>query len=267
MSDLPINIQAVWRHIMDDKNIMDLVKELKFDGMKETLFSRLKEARENNLSYEEFMGFLLQDEKQLRGSKALSSKLRSARFEEEKTLETLDLTVYSAESKRIINHLGSGGYLREKKNIIILGPTGTGKTHLAQALGHDACRRGKKVRFIRASSMVAEFQGARADDSWKSVLNKYVRTDLLILDDFGLKALTHPQACDLYELIASKHINSSFVITSNRKTESWLELFPDPVMANAALDRIVHNSFCLVLDGESYRKNFIPKLPKEDCKK
>ena len=115
--------------------------------------------------------------------------------------------------------------------------------------------------------MIAEFTASRADDSWQNILNKYSKPDLLILDDFGLKALSHAGASDLYELIASKHVKSNFIITSNRKTEGWLELFPDQVMANAALDRIVHNSFTIVLDGESYRKNFLPKLPKEDCKK
>jgi DNA replication protein DnaC len=252
---------------MDDKSLMDLVYDLKFNGMRDTLTARLREAREHNLAYEEFLGFLLQDEKELRNHQALSHKIRGAKFEEEKTLEALDLKRYSPEVKRMINHLTTGVYLREKKNVIILGPTGTGKTHLAQSLGHDACRRGKKVKFIRSNSLIAEFTASRADDSWQNILNKYSKPDLLILDDFGLKALSHAGASDLYELIASKHVKSNFIITSNRKTEGWLELFPDQVMANAALDRIVHNSFTIVLDGESYRKNFLPKLPKEDCKK
>lgn len=252
---------------MNNKVLIDLMCELKFDGAKETIISRLSEARDNNLSYEEFFGLILQDEKQVRAAKSLSSKLRQAKFEEDKTIESFDFRQYLPEIKRIVNHLLTGLYLLEKKNVIILGPTGTGKTHLAQSLGHEACRRGKKVKFLRANSLIAEFQASRADDSLETVLAKYARTDLLILDDFGLKAFTHSQACDLYELIAHKHIKSSFIITSNRKTENWLELFPDPVMANAALDRIVHNSFCIVLDGDSYRKNFIPKIPKEDCKK
>lgn len=138
---------------------------------------------------------------------------------------------------------------------------------MAQSLGHEACRREKKVKFIRTNSLISEFQASKADDSLEKVIAKYSKTDLLILDDFGLKAFTHSQACDLYELIALKHVKSSFVITSNRKTESWIELFPEQVMANAALDRIIHNSYCIVLDGESYRKNFTPKLLKEDCKR
>ena len=156
----------------------------------------------------------------------------------------------------------SNKYIKEKQNVIILGPTGTGKTHLAQALGHQACRAGKKVKFIRANNLFSKFQASRADDSWKEMITEYTKTDLLILDDFGLKALTPLQASDLYELIAEKYISSSFIITSNRKTEGWLELFPEPVMANAALDRVVHKSYCIVLDGESYRKNAIPKLNK-----
>ena len=260
-------MQALWRLIMSDKDLRDLLNYLKFEGMKETLSARIKEARENNLDYEEFLKLLLQDEQELRSFKALSSKIKLARFEETKTLEELDLKRYSPEVGRMINHLTTGIYLREKKNIIILGPTGTGKTHLAQGLGHDACRKGKKVKFVRNNSLLAEFHASRTDDSWQSVFNKYARPDLLILDDFGFKALSQTGAADLYELIAAKHVKSNFIITSNRKTEGWHELFPDKVMACAALDRIVHNSYVIVLEGESYRKHFLPIIPKEDCKK
>jgi DNA replication protein DnaC len=252
---------------MDDHILLELTRELKLDGLRETLLSRLAEAREHNLPYEEFLGLLLQDEKQVKAAKNLATRLSQAKFEEDKTIAGFDLKRYLPEIKRLVLHLTSGAYLLEKKNVLILGPTGTGKTHLAEALGHEACRKGKKVKFIRTNQLMVEFQASKADDSTESVLTKYAKTDLLILDDFGLKAFTHAQACDLYELIARKHIKSSFIITSNRKTENWLELFPDPVMANAALDRIVHNSFCVILEGESYRKNFTPKLPKEDCKK
>jgi DNA replication protein DnaC len=253
---------------MEMKDLVELLKVLKFTGMQETLAARVKEARDNSLDYEQFLGLLLQDEQEVRNARSLCSKVNAAKFEETKTLEGLDLRRYSSEIRRVINHLSTGSYLREKKNVIILGPTGTGKTHLAQGLGHDACRRGKKVKFIRSNSLIAEFNASRTDDSWQSVLNKYTRPDLLILDDFGLKALSHSGASDLYELIATKHINSNFIITSNRKTEGWCELFPDQVIACAALDRIVHNSYVILLDSEdTFRKNFTPKLPKEDCKK
>ena len=246
-----------------EKDLITKIKELKLIGMQDTLVARLKEARDNDLDYEQFLTLLLQDEEQVRSARNLSGKIKLARFEESKTLEELDLNKYSGNIRRVINHLNTGGYLREKKNVIILGPTGTGKTHLAQALGHDACRRGYKVKFIRSCALIAEFNASRTDDSWQSVLNKYVRPDLLILDDFGLKGLSSSGASDLYELIAGRHIKSNFIITSNRKTEGWCELFPDPVMACAALDRIVHNSYKIILEGESYRKNFSPQLAKE----
>jgi len=252
---------------MDKKHLIEFIQELKLDGMKETFEARLTEARSNNLSYEEFLGFLLQDESQIRDVKNLARKIKLAKFEEEKTLESLDCTRYPQGVQKTINYLKVGSYIHEKKNVIILGPTGTGKTHLAQALGHNACRRGKKVKFVRSNNLTSEFEAARADNSVNAVITKYTKTDLLILDDFGLKAMTHTQSCDLYELIANKHINSSFIITSNRKTESWMELFADPVLANAALDRIIHNSFTVVLEGESYRKNFTPKMNKEGCTK
>ncbi len=245
---------------MDEIIISKLAKDLRLSGMVETLPSRLEEARSKNLAYEEFLSLVLQDEKQKRCSKSLAYRIKQAKFEEEKTFENLDMKRYSAEIRQIIRHLMSNQYIRDKQNVIILGPTGTGKTHLAQALGHQACRAGKKVKFIRANSLFSKFQASRADDSWKEVLTECSKTDLLILDDFGLKPLTPTQASDLYELIAEKYIHSSFIITSNRKTEGWLELFPEPVMANAALDRVVHKSFCIVLEGESYRKNAIPKI-------
>ena len=245
---------------MDAKVLIDLVKDLRFEGMHGTVLSRLEEARVRSLAYEEFLGLLLQDEKQVREARNLANRIKQAKFEEIKTLESLDLTKYSPEVRQIINHLMNGQYLNERKNVIILGPTGTGKTHLAQGLAHKACRNGSRVRFAKASTIIEEFQASRADNSWKHALSKYAKTDVLVIDDFGLKGMTQSQACDLYELIEAKYINSSFIITSNRKTESWLELFPDPVMANAALDRIVFNSFCVVLEGESYRKNFMPKI-------
>jgi DNA replication protein DnaC len=139
--------------------------------------------------------------------------------------------------------------------------TGTGKTHLAQALGHQACRQGKTVRFIRANNLFRKLLASRADQTWEQIFKKFLQPELLILDDFGLKTLTMTQAEDIYELIAERHLKGSFIITSNRGVEAWLELFPDPVMANAALDRLSHQAHHIILEveGESYRKKNRPK--------
>ncbi len=123
-----------------------------------------------------------------------------------------------------------------------------------------ACQKAKKVKFISTNELLNEFYRARADNTHDKVFKRYTKFDLLILDDFGLKPLSPEQSSDLYDLIASTHINSSLIITTNRKIEKWMELFSDPVMANAALDRIVNKSYRIVLEGESYRKNFTPKF-------
>lgn len=139
-----------------------------------------------------------------------------------------------------------------------MGPTGTGKTHLAQAFGHQACRQGYSVHFIHANMLLRRFHASRADDSWEKLFRKLLCFDLLIIDDFGLKNLTHSQADDVYELIAERYLKKSIIVTSNRKVEGWVELFPDPVMANAVLDRLSNLSHHIVLEGSSYRRERRP---------
>lgn len=245
---------------MDRMQLLSLVQELNLSGMANTLEARLNEALENQLSHEELLALIFQDEKEVRGARSLCRRLQQAKFEEEKTFEVLDLKRYSSKVQQVMKHLMTGHYLQTNQHVIILGPTGTGKTHFAQALGHQACRQGLKVRFIRANLLFREFQASRADDSWKTVFNRYSKADLLIIDDFGLKALTASQAEDIYELIADRHVSKNFIFTSNRKVEGWVELFPDPVMANAALDRLSNQAFHIILEGESYRKNFRPTI-------
>ena len=126
-----------------------------------------------------------------------------------------------------------------------------------------ACQRNKKVKFIRSNELLNEFYRSRADFTYDVIFKRYTKVDLLILDDFGLKILSAEQSSDLYDLIATVHINASLIITTNRKIETWAEIFFDTVMANAALDRIVNNSYRVVLESDSYRKNFTPKFKME----
>jgi hypothetical protein len=137
------------------------------------------------------------------------------------------------------------------------------KSHCAQALGHEACRQGKKVRFIRAASFFRELNASRADKTWDRALKRFAAQDLLIMDDFGLTTLNFSQAEDIYELISERHLKSSFIFTSNRKIESWVDLFPDPAMGNAALDRIVSQGHAIILEGESYRRKGQSKSPSQ----
>jgi DNA replication protein DnaC len=219
------------------------------------------------MSYEELLTILFQDELEHSEKQALQRRIDNAKFEELKTFESFDMKRYSLPVKHAINDLMTGKFIKEKNHIIIMGPVGTGKTHLSQALGMFACQKKKKVKFISTNDLLNEFYRARADETHDRLFKRYAKFDVLILDDFGLKPLSPEQSSDLYDLIASTHIKSSLIITTNRKIEKWMELFSDPVMANAALDRIVNKSYRIVLEGESYRKNFTPKFKIEDDKK
>lgn len=148
--------------------------------------------------------------------------------------------------------------LSNKKNVIIMGPMGTGKRHVAQALGFQACRQGKSVKFISANKFYRMLHAAQADDSWGKVFKQFISKDIIIMDDFGLKALSHSQADNIYELIAERQHKGGMIFTSNRNVDAWVKLFPDPVLANAALDRLANTSYQIVLEGESYRKKLRP---------
>lgn len=262
-----MNMCLIWRLIMNNElQLTNLVHQLKLTGISDSLESRLRQARDASIPYEEFLAMLLQDELESRARTALQRRITHAKFEELKTFEGFDLSRYSLKVRHAINDLMTGKFIKEKNHVIIMGPVGTGKTHLSQVLGMLACQRNYKVKFVRSSELLNELYRARADASYDNVFKRYTKFDILILDDFGLKTLTPEQSADLYDLIATVHIKSSLIISTNRKIEKWMELFYDPVMANAALDRIVNNAYRIVLEGESYRKKFTPKFNMEDDK-
>lgn len=249
--------------MVDNLQINSLAQQLRLHGISDSLTSRLRQAKDAAMSYEELLTMLLQDELDSRTQAAMQRRITQAKFEEVKTFEGFDLKRYSLQVKHAINDLMTGKFIKTKNHIVIMGPVGTGKTHLSQALGMMACTKGYRVKFIRSNELLNEFYRSKADNTYDYLFKRYIKYDALILDDFGLKSLSADQSSDLYDLIASTHTNTSLIITTNRKIEKWSSIFFDPVMANAALDRIVNNAYRIVLDGESYRKKLTPKFNKE----
>ena len=156
------------------------------------------------------------------------------------------------------------GFLERHEDVIFLGPVGVGKTFLACALGHAACRAGSQVLFLRADRMFQWLHQSRADHSTEKALRRLLAPDLLILDDFGLRRLSAEQSSDLYEVILERHRRASTIVTSNRTIDEWIPLFDDPILAQSALDRLAHNAYQVVMEGESFRKRQRPGERQDD---
>jgi len=221
--------------------------------MLQTLPVRLKQAEESNSGYMDFLMTLLEDEYERRQSGSLLKRLKKAGFEAEKTLEGFDFAFNPQIPAKKIKQLANCAYIDNKENIFLMGPVGVGKSHMAQALGHIACRMGYDVLYTKAAKMFRYLNGGRADNSWDTRIKRHTVADLLIIDDFGLKPLTPVQSDDFYEVINDRYGKRSIIFTSNRSIEDWQGLFPDPIIANSAMDRIAHNSHQIIMTGESYR--------------
>lgn len=229
------------------------LKSLRLSGMLATLEARLTQARGGELGHLEFLEVLLEDEISRREAKALAERIRRARFESQVTLAEFDFSYNPGVPAALIRDLGTLRFLERGESVLLYGPVGVGKTHVAQALGHAACRRGWSVLFAKTSRVLAELAGGRADGSWESRLRRLARPDLLILDDFALRAFSPSQGDDFYELVSERAAHGSFILTANRSPRDWYELFPNAVVAESVLDRLVHSSFHVPMEGKSYR--------------
>jgi len=233
----------------------DLIKGLKalrFGGILESLELRLKQAQEGELDCLEFFELLIQDEIERGYIKRLQRRLKAASFEEEKTIETFSFNPKIPKTR--IRELLSCRFIDKREHVIFCGPTGVGKTHLAQAIGHQACRLGYEVLFVKARKMFRALYKARANASWESRIKTYVKPDLLIINDFGLNPFKGYEAEDIYEIVSERYQKGSMILTSNRLIADWLSLFPDPFLGNSILDRLAHQAHQIVIEGESYRR-------------
>lgn len=238
------------------------LRTLKLSGMLDTLDARLAQARAGELGHLEFLQVLCHDEITRRETMAMARRLRQARFEQQVTLEGFDFTTNPKLPAAQIRDLAALRWLTAGESVILYGPVGVGKSHVAQALGHLAIRRGADVRFTKTSRLLATLAGGHADHSFDKRLAELVRPAVLILDDFAMREHTPNQADDLYELVSARAAAArSMILTANRAPVDWYPLFPNPVVAESLLDRLINTSHQIFMNGPSYRPNKRPGRP------
>ncbi len=230
-----------------------LLKQLRLSGILETLPLRNREAIQEKLSYSEFLALLIQDEVARREQKKFATRVRRAGFRGEKTLEGFDFSVNPHIDQAYLKDLATCRFIEEQVSVLIAGPCGTGKSHIAQALGHCAVRAGYDVLFTTQSKLLGNLHAARATDNFDRRFQTLVKMPLIIIDDFGLKPLRVPHEEDFHDLVAERYERAATVVTSNLDFSEWGDAFTNQLLGAATLDRLRHGAYRVVLEGESYR--------------
>lgn len=244
--------------------LVPLLKRIRLSGVLESLQLRIDQSVDDKASYPDFLLRVVNDEVERRDAKQLTTRLRRANFEHAKTLEDFDFSFNADIPRHKVIDLATCNFVNRRRNALLLGDTGTGKSHVAQAIGHRACLLGKEVLFVGAQKMFSSLRAARADDSYDRVLARYAKPDLLIIDDLGLRSLRQDEPLDLYEVIRCRYETGAILVTSNRAVDEWQSLFDDALMASAAMDRLLHDAVVLSFEGESFRN---PKSKKRGPKR
>lgn len=229
------------------------LKSLTLSTMARGLESRLRQAKESGAGYDEFLLDLATDELQARAENRLNRRVREAKFPLLKTLEEFDFNAVDGLDIRLIRDLSGCDYIKERRNIIFLGRSGTGKTHLATALGVDACRNNYRTRFISGYALVNELIEAREDRDLQRLIQRYARYDLLVLDELGYIPFSKEGAELLFQVLAERQEKGSVIITTNLGFADWTQVFGDPVMTAALLDRLTHRAHIINCQWDSYR--------------
>jgi DNA replication protein DnaC len=233
--------------------LIQQLKSLKLGGIIDTLEVRNREALERKISYMDFLSLLIEDEIERRNQARYTRMLRKANFDPNKTLESFDFDFNPAIDKKQIFDLASCRYIERKEQVWLMGQSGVGKSHLAQALSHEACRREIDAVFTTVDKMLRDINGGRADGTLGKRMRKYAQPPLLVLDEFALKLFKVQEAEDFYEVISQRCEKGATIITSNRGFEEWPEIFGDSLLASATIDRLSFRAHKIEIVGPSYR--------------
>lgn len=234
--------------------LIPLLKQLRLSGILQSLEARNRQAIEAKLAYTDFLALVVQDELARRDQRQFAQRLRRAQVLNDKTLERFDFSHNPALNHAQIADLATCRFLTERAPVLLVGPTGTGKSHLAQALGHCALRQGYDVLFTTHAKLLSQLHAARATEAYERKLKQLASIDLLVLDDFGLRPMRSPQDEDFHDLIAERYERSAIIVTSNLDVDEWGAAFPNKLLGAATIDRLRDGAYRVILDGESHRR-------------
>ncbi len=234
---------------------LDKIEQLRLFGMAKALREQLQNQKATALNFEERLGLLVDREMNDRENRRLTTRLKTAKLRVSAAIEDIDFRQPRGLDKSLIMSLASNQWITEHHNLLIIGPTGVGKSYLACALSHKACRDGHGVLYQRLPRLLEELALSHNDGRYRKMMKSLLKADLLVLDDFGLSPLTTEQQRDLLEIIEDRYDRRSTLVTSQLPVKHWHDILAEPTLADAILDRLVHNAYKIELKGESMRKS------------